>query len=205
MSPYLAEFIGTAILILLGNGVVANVCLKKTKGNDAGWIVIAAGSTCTSAGLLLGLALAAEDIGVPTPELVAVRVTPWPVTAPSRIAGLAAKAGVLLESLGGRAAPYGRLRGGLRVEGAQLGRGYGVPTLAGEAAIAELRPVNPVKLDTTYSAKAAAAAFAVAGDGPTLLWATKSQAPLIQASAERLAAAPVRMRRWLELSPTQAR
>lgn len=43
MSPYLAEFIGTAILILLGNGVVANVCLKKTKGNDAGWIVIAAG------------------------------------------------------------------------------------------------------------------------------------------------------------------
>jgi len=43
MSPYLAEFIGTAILILLGNGVVANVCLKKTKGNSAGWIVIAAG------------------------------------------------------------------------------------------------------------------------------------------------------------------
>ena len=43
MSPYLAEFIGTAILILLGNGVVANVCLKKTKGHDAGWIVIAFG------------------------------------------------------------------------------------------------------------------------------------------------------------------
>ena len=43
MSPFLAEFIGTAILILLGNGVVANVCLKKTTGNDAGWIVIAWG------------------------------------------------------------------------------------------------------------------------------------------------------------------
>ena len=43
MSPYLAEFIGTAILILLGDGACANVSLKKTKGNDAGWIVIAWG------------------------------------------------------------------------------------------------------------------------------------------------------------------
>lgn len=40
MSPYIAEFIGTAILILLGNGVVANVVLKGTKGNNSGWIVI---------------------------------------------------------------------------------------------------------------------------------------------------------------------
>ncbi|WP_199140815.1 MIP/aquaporin family protein [Pedobacter sp. ASV12] len=40
MSPYLAEFIGTAIMILLGNGVVANVVLKGTKGNNSGWIVI---------------------------------------------------------------------------------------------------------------------------------------------------------------------
>lgn len=41
MNVYLAEFIGTAILVLLGNGVVANVCLSKTKGNNSGWIVIA--------------------------------------------------------------------------------------------------------------------------------------------------------------------
>lgn len=40
MSPFIAEIIGTAILILLGNGVVANVLLKNTKGNDGGWIVI---------------------------------------------------------------------------------------------------------------------------------------------------------------------
>lgn len=40
MSPFIAELIGTMILILLGNGVVANVVLKDTKGNDAGWIVI---------------------------------------------------------------------------------------------------------------------------------------------------------------------
>ena len=40
---FLAEFIGTMILILLGNGVVANVVLKKTKGNASGWIVITTG------------------------------------------------------------------------------------------------------------------------------------------------------------------
>ena len=43
MIEYFAEFIGTMILILLGNGVVANVVLKKTKGENSGWIVIAAG------------------------------------------------------------------------------------------------------------------------------------------------------------------
>lgn len=40
MTPFLGEFIGTAILILLGNGVVANVVLSGTKGEGSGWIVI---------------------------------------------------------------------------------------------------------------------------------------------------------------------
>ena len=40
MTPFLAEFIGTALMILLGNGVVANVVLTGTKGNGGGWIVI---------------------------------------------------------------------------------------------------------------------------------------------------------------------
>lgn len=40
MALYSAEFLGTAILILLGAGVVANVCLNETKGKDSGWIVI---------------------------------------------------------------------------------------------------------------------------------------------------------------------
>ena len=39
----LGEFIGTTLLVLMGNGVVANVLLKKSKGEDAGWIVITAG------------------------------------------------------------------------------------------------------------------------------------------------------------------
>jgi len=43
MHPYLAEVLGTLILVLLGNGVVANVVLAGTKGNDSGWIVISFG------------------------------------------------------------------------------------------------------------------------------------------------------------------
>ncbi|MGG7058239.1 MIP/aquaporin family protein [Clostridium nigeriense] len=43
MQAYFSEFLGTLIVILLGNGVVANVVLKKTKGNSSGWIVITAG------------------------------------------------------------------------------------------------------------------------------------------------------------------
>lgn len=43
MNPYLAEFLGTLVLVLLGNGVVANVLLAKTKGHGGGWIVITAG------------------------------------------------------------------------------------------------------------------------------------------------------------------
>ena len=43
MSPYLAEFIGTTLLLIFGNGVVANVVLARTKGHGSGWIVIAAG------------------------------------------------------------------------------------------------------------------------------------------------------------------
>jgi glycerol uptake facilitator protein len=40
MTPFVSEFVGTAIMLLLGNGVVANVVLAKTKGNNSGWIVI---------------------------------------------------------------------------------------------------------------------------------------------------------------------
>jgi len=43
MSALLAELFGTAILIILGDGVVANVLLQRSKGYNSGWIVIAAG------------------------------------------------------------------------------------------------------------------------------------------------------------------
>jgi glycerol uptake facilitator protein len=43
MHPYVAEFLGTALLILFGNGVVCNVVLCQTKGHGADWLTIAAG------------------------------------------------------------------------------------------------------------------------------------------------------------------
>jgi glycerol uptake facilitator protein len=46
MSPFIAELLGTAILIVLGDGVVANVVLNRSKGQNSGWIVITAGWAC---------------------------------------------------------------------------------------------------------------------------------------------------------------
>ena len=43
MNSYLAEAVGTSILILLGDGVVANVLLARSKGQNSGWIVITIG------------------------------------------------------------------------------------------------------------------------------------------------------------------
>src|SRR3974390_1117483 len=43
LSPWFGEFMGTMILILLGDGVVAGVLLKKSKAENSGWMVIATG------------------------------------------------------------------------------------------------------------------------------------------------------------------
>lgn len=43
MTPFVAEIVGTALLILLGDGVVANVVLPRTNGHGGGWIVITFG------------------------------------------------------------------------------------------------------------------------------------------------------------------
>ena len=43
MSPFSGEIVGTMLLVLLGDGVVANVLLKQSKGQGGGWIVITAG------------------------------------------------------------------------------------------------------------------------------------------------------------------
>ncbi len=56
MNPFLAELVGTALLLLLGNGVVANVVLSQTKGHGSGWIVI-------TAGWALAVALAVYAVG----------------------------------------------------------------------------------------------------------------------------------------------
>ncbi|MFB9841328.1 MIP/aquaporin family protein [Mucilaginibacter ginsenosidivorans] len=60
MSPFLAEFIGTMLLILLGDGVVANVLLKDTKGNNSGWIVI---TTAWGLAVFVGITVAGPYSG----------------------------------------------------------------------------------------------------------------------------------------------
>jgi hypothetical protein len=67
-------------------------------------------------------------------------------------------------------------------------------------AISRLRPFSAA-LDTTYSAKSAAALCDRVGQRPActrVFWSTKSSADLPEVSPERLALAPTRMLRWLE-------
>ncbi|MDR1200286.1 MAG: aquaporin family protein [Tannerellaceae bacterium] len=60
MSPFIAELIGTMLLILLGVGVCANVCLNKTKGNGAGWMVV---TTAWALGVFIGVVVAGPYSG----------------------------------------------------------------------------------------------------------------------------------------------
>ena len=60
MSPFTAELIGTMLVILLGDGVVANVVLKDTKGNNAGWMVI---TTAWGLAVFIGVTVAGPYSG----------------------------------------------------------------------------------------------------------------------------------------------
>lgn len=60
MNVYLAEFIGTTLMVLLGNGVVANVVLKGTKGNNSGWLVI---TTAWALAVFVGVVVAGPHSG----------------------------------------------------------------------------------------------------------------------------------------------
>lgn len=60
MTPFVAEVAGTAVLITLGSGVVANVLLSRTKGNNAGLVVIA---LAWAVAVFVGVYIAAEDSG----------------------------------------------------------------------------------------------------------------------------------------------
>ena len=61
-TPFLGEFIGTLILILLGNGVVAGVLLKRSKAESSGWIVITAGwALAVMVGVFAAIACGSKD------------------------------------------------------------------------------------------------------------------------------------------------
>ena len=61
-SPFLGEFMGTFVLVLLGNGVVASVLLKRSKAEGAGWLVITAGwCFAVMAGAFTAIACGSND------------------------------------------------------------------------------------------------------------------------------------------------
>ena len=173
-------------------------------------LVLAVGSTCTTAGLLAGLRLAAEmGLGFsparPPPVVTAVRVTPWPITSPWRVAALARAALALVDDLRGHSAGIGiaALRAGLDLRTDFFGAGYGAATARGVRAMARFAAAGGPRLDVVYSAKSAAAALelAAAGAGPVLFWATKSSAPLPAPTEDDLARAHPALRTWIAGTP----
>jgi D-cysteine desulfhydrase len=184
-------------------------------------IVLPIGSTCTTAGLVAGLALA-HAVGAwrwPIPVVHGVRVTPWPVTSRVAVAELVALTLARVAKLGGPAValPTPRLTLDLRelaapsslgtsddarallVDRREIGGGYGrVTSRARDAMLA--RSDGWPRLDGVYSAKAAAALLRLhrAGVGPLLFWATKSEVELAGPSADALRAAPSALARWLD-------
>ncbi|HEY8944084.1 MAG TPA: pyridoxal-phosphate dependent enzyme, partial [Polyangiaceae bacterium] len=176
-------------------------------------IVVGVGSTCTSAGLLVGLHLAARfGIGFrEAPELIAVRVTPWPVTSRWRVLSLAERTAHHLADLvedPSLRLERAELAPRLLIDGRELGSGYGIPSASGERALSLFHESGLFALDTTYSAKAAAGLIRLARErpgGPLLFWSTKSTAPLPHPAPDELRRAPAFVRRWMERARLEQR
>lgn len=162
-------------------------------------IVLPAGSTCTSAGLLAGFALA-DALGVwrwPVPIVHAVRVTPWPVTSRLAITLLASRTLARVAALGGPRVELGAVP--LVVDGKELGRGYGQITPRAREVMQLLATDAMPRLDGVYSGKAAAALLRLhrAHEGPLLFWSTKSSVVLDAAAPDAIAHAPRALREWM--------
>lgn len=99
MKAFAGEFVGTAILILLGNGVVANVLLSRTKGHGGGWIVVTFGWAMA---VFVGVLLTATASGAHLNPAVSVGLAAagkfaWPKVAEYVLAQMAgACAGAML-------------------------------------------------------------------------------------------------------------
>ena len=131
-------------------------------------VVVPLGTAGTAAGLLLGFAIAGLDMTV-----VGARVGPRLAVTRRRTLRMAEATARLIERASGERLPRPSPRR-LVVAHDVYGGAYGRPLAAGERAAALLRDAGGLVLDATYSAKAAAAALALArsAPGPTLFWLT---------------------------------
>lgn len=79
MNIFIGELIGTMVLVLLGDGVVANVSLAKSKGQNSGWIVIATGwgFAVAMAVYIAGWASGGHINPAVTIGMAAIGKTPW--------------------------------------------------------------------------------------------------------------------------------
>jgi glycerol uptake facilitator protein len=69
-SPFFGEFMGTLVLILLGDGVVAGVLLKRSKAEGAGWIAITSGwAFAVMAGVFTAIACGSSDAHIINPAV----------------------------------------------------------------------------------------------------------------------------------------
>jgi D-cysteine desulfhydrase len=131
-------------------------------------IVLPLGSGGTTAGLLLGFAIAEQPI-----EIVGVRVGPRAFVHSRRVLSLAKRTAALIERITGDKPPSVDRRH-LRVVHDFYGGAYGRPLVGADQAAAILREAAHVRLDDTYSAKAWTAALneSRSARGPVLFWLT---------------------------------
>jgi glycerol uptake facilitator protein len=90
-SPLLGEFLGTIILILLGDGAVAAVLLKRSKAEGSGWMVITAGwAFAVMAGVFTAIACGSSDAHLNPAVTIgfAIRDSSWAKVAPYLVAQL---------------------------------------------------------------------------------------------------------------------
>ncbi len=82
MIEFMSEFMGTMILVLLGEGVCANVSLKGTKGHDSGWIVVTMG---WGLAVFTGVVIAQEFSGAHINPAVTLGLTAAGVFPPAKV------------------------------------------------------------------------------------------------------------------------
>ena len=203
---------GAVAVGALGHVGAALELAQQVRAATAPWprhLIVPAGSICTVAGLLAGIAAArAMDLWAgPAPCVHAIRVTPWPVTAKARMTALARRTASLIARLGAAAGNLADICSRLEVHGRYLGRGYGKPSERGQAVINELGGTLPFPLESTYSAKATAGLLDLLPrlDGAAVFWSTKSSAPLPPLDPSRLELAPVHVQRWLARAGLRAK
>jgi glycerol uptake facilitator protein len=87
-NPFIGELIGTMLLIIFGDGVVANVVLSQTKGQNSGWIVIATGwATAVAVGVYASAPISGAHLNpAVTIGLAVIGKFPWASVAPYIIA-----------------------------------------------------------------------------------------------------------------------